>query len=185
MKRLTTMLAAGSVAALLLAGCSTSGATDEAAPAGTNRPAETAVEEPAAEEVATEEPAAPTNPKFGETYTWEDGLSVTVSAPAPYAPSDTSFVSGTFPAFISLTVTIVNGTTANFDPVMFSTSLQSGNAEAEQVFDTAQGLNGTPTTAILPGRETQFVIGFGVNDPADLVLEVTPSFDYDSAFFTS
>ncbi|MFD7012547.1 hypothetical protein [Rhodococcus jostii] len=58
---------------------------------GVNRPAST-----------TTTPA-PANPKLGQTYTYENGLAVTVGQPQPYTPSssaagaDAAFASSSFP----------------------------------------------------------------------------------------
>lgn len=68
---------------------------------------------------------------------------------------------------------------------MFDASAQSGNVEASQVFDSAQGMEGTPSTTLLPGRESVSTIVFAVTDPDDLVVEVTPGCEYDPAIFTS
>ncbi len=68
---------------------------------------------------------------------------------------------------------------------MFNATLQSSNVEAAQVFDSEQGISGPPATTLLPGRESAFQVVFGVMDPADLVLEVTPGFEYEPAIFTS
>jgi hypothetical protein len=37
--------------------------------------------------------------------------------------------------------------------------LESANAEAEQAFDSAKGLNGAPSTKVLNGREAKFKVG--------------------------
>lgn len=87
--------------------------------------------------------------------------------------------------FVAFTVTIDNGATSNYDPTLFMASAQSGSVEASEVFDSENGFNGPPTTKLLPGRTVTFKVGYGVQDPKDIVLEVTPGFDYDSAIFTS
>jgi hypothetical protein len=170
------------VAAFTLAGCGTSGEVSDEAAAGVNRPADST----SADQAASESPAAPANPKFGETYKYDDGLTVTISPPQPYTPSDTAFIAEPAPAaFVAFDVTVVNGTQANYDPAMFSVSMQSANVEQEEVFDSANGMGGSPTTAILPGRESVFKVAFGATDPNDLVMQVSPSFEHDSVIFTS
>ncbi len=126
----------------------------------------------------------PENPVFGQTYEWEDGLAVSVSPPTPFTPSDTAAFDPA-PTFVSFEIKIVNGTSEIFDPLLFSTTMQSGNTEASQVFDSEQGVGGSPSTPVLPGREVVFRQAYGVNDPADLVMQVSPSFDHDPAIFTS
>jgi hypothetical protein len=63
--------------------------------------------------------------------------------------------------------------------------MQSATTEEQQVYDSANGIGGSPTTTLLPGREIQFRMAFGATNPDDLVLEVTPGFEYGSAIFTS
>ena len=121
---------------------------------------------------------------FGQTYTWEDGLSVTISAPVAFTPSEFAALEDAA-AYVLFDVVIVNGTSENYDPVIFTTTVQSGTAEGSRVFDGASGLGGSPSTALLAGREVTFKIGYGVADPADIVMEVRPGFDYDSAIFTT
>lgn len=61
-----------------------------------------------------------------------------------------------------------------FDPVLFNATMESGNAEAPQVFDSEEQLMGPPQTKLLEGREARFPVGFTVKNPKDLVLEVSP-----------
>jgi hypothetical protein len=51
-----------------------------------------------------------------------------------------------------------------YEPALFTVSLQSGDTEAEQAFDTAKGLEGGPTTKALDGRQAKFDVGFGGGD---------------------
>lgn len=189
-------------ATMTVAGCGASGSEGKVAtkePAGSNAPKTTTTTEEEATstteketstteketttttEEATTTTTAPQNPKFGQSYEWEDGLSVTIGAPAPFTPSEYALSEGAS-AYLSFEVKIVNGTTGNFDPSLFSSTLQSGNAEASQVYDSEfESLS----TTLLAGREAVFKIGYGVSDPADLVLEVSPDFDHDSVIFTT
>ena len=57
----------------------------------------------------------------------------------------------------------------------------AGNSKAEPIYDT--DLEGTPTTKLLKGRESQFLIGYGVADTKDVVLQVQPGFEYESMLF--
>ena len=92
MKR--TALAVIVTITLLLAGCSTQGTgTTESPPSGTNRPADasdTSAESAALSSPSADDAAASANPKFGDTYTWKDGLAVTISVPTPYTPSESA-----------------------------------------------------------------------------------------------
>lgn len=178
MRRIALLTAA---VVFALAGCGTDGEVNGDEVAGSNRPAEES-----SSPSSSEAPAPAENPTFGRTFTYDDGLSITVSAPQPYEPSEYAFVGEPAPAaFVVFDVTIVNGTSANYEPAVFSATMQSANVESSQVFDSQQGMNGSPSTVLLPGREAVFRMAFGATDPADLVLQVTPGFEYDAAVFTS
>lgn len=133
-----------------------------------NRPAETAEAGPLA---------------FGETVTYEDGLSLTVGRPAPFSPSDVAAGAEGFSAAVRFSVDIVNGTTANIEPGQFSATVQSATVEGSEVFE--GDLIGPTSTVLLPGRGAIFSIGFAVQDPADLVMEVDPGCGHDAATFAT
>jgi hypothetical protein len=59
----------------------------------------------------------------------------------------------------------------------------SGGVDAELVHDPAAGLTGPPGTTIQPGQDVSFRMGFEVQDPADLTMEVRPAYHYVSALF--
>ena len=174
MKRLVLVSAA---AGLLLTGCSGTGGTVTAT--GGGQGSGSASPSPA------DASSSAANPTFGQTYSYDDGLKVTVSRPKKVTPSDSAVATRQWPAYVSFTVTLTNGTKQNYDPTLFTTSLQSGTTEGGQVFDSAQGIEGAPTTPLLPGRQLRFSLGYGVQDPSDLVLQVTPGFDRQPVIFTS
>ena len=144
----------------------TSGAEDSSVPPSTDAPVQTDIE------------------KFGQAYTWTDGLEVTVAAGTPFTPSEYA-VSVPAPAYLSYTITITNRTGKPYDPTLFNVTAQSAAKESESIYDSDNDLSGSPTTSILDGRDATFAAGFGVADPADVVLEISPGFDYDSALFAT
>lgn len=177
MKRTLAVLAT----ALLLAGCAgTTGSKDDDPPVGSNAQATKAADE------TSDEAAEPdSNLTFGETYTYEDGLSITIGKPKKFTPSEYSAYDESAAQHLAFEVVVVNGTEANFDPAGVYITLQSGDAEADQVFDSENGFDGGPTTKLLPGRQAKFKVGFSVNAPEDLVMEVSPgAFEYQSVIFT-
>lgn len=175
-------LVATAAAVLLTVGaCATtesSGTTTEERQGTNAQPSDEAAEEP-----TEEEPADDGTATFGETYEWSDGLAVKITKPKPFQPSEYAAVGKGKP--IEFTVTIVNNTGAPFDAAGFYATMQSGNTEASEVFDSAQGFEGSPMTKVLDGREAKFKIGYTVSRPDDLVLEVTPSFEHESVLYTS
>lgn len=185
------LTALAAVAVLALAGCGGISGTQSTVKTGTNRPAETSTTTPVIVPETTDAPTADYEPTidsnepitFGGTKTYTDGLSITVSAPVRFKPSSESAIMEPAKAYVKFTVTLVNGTGKMFDPSMVSATVQSANIEGSNVFDSNVG--GSPSTKLLKGREVKYVVAFGVDDPKDIVMEITPGFDYESAMFTN
>ncbi len=161
--------------------CSNTGgeSTPDAGGTGVNHPDATS-------EVTTS--AEPATAKFGgEAFTFRNGLGgVAVSVPPAFTPSVSAAGLEPGDQAVVFTITIVNGSTENYDPpALFSTSLQSGNREASEIFDTPNNVGGgSPSTAVLPGRESEFQVAYSVTNPTDLVMQVSPGFEYRDAIFT-
>ena len=180
--------------ALLATACSAVGAQPTAtAPAGVNQPSTSSVSsapntpEPTEEETTDAPPSESVDDmtaKFGEAFAWEDGLSLTISKPTAYKPSEYAAAGDKFKKFVVFDVRVVNKTGKTWDPSLLYLTMQSSNQEGDRVFDSSK-LGDEPNTKLLNGREAKFKVAFGVADPADLVLEVTPDFDHESALFTS
>jgi hypothetical protein len=185
---------AATLLVLTLTACGgTPGEPDSDPQAGANRPAEATSPAAPTQAPTTEPPSPSPSPtptddgvlSFGESITYEDGVTLTVSAPTPYTPSEYAAGAENATAAVAFDVTIVNGTQSNFDPSLFSTTLQSANVEGSEIYDSENGLEGSPSTTLLPGREAKFRIAYGVTNPADLVLEVSPSFEHDNAIYAT
>ncbi len=122
--------------------------------------------------------------RFGETFTYDDGLEVTIGTLAAYEPSEYAWAEGD--RFVVFTVTIVNGTGEVFDPSGFSTTASSGGREADEVYDSENGLEGSPMTSIQPGKSVSFEVAYGVSDASDLTLDVSPDWwDHDTFTVTT
>jgi hypothetical protein len=132
--------------------------------------ADDATGDPAAEVPATDEMTI----GFDEVFLYEDGLQITVGAPTPYAPDEYAAGLEGGPNYVVMNVTIVNGTTENFDPVLFYATASSAGTEATEIYDTAL-MDARPSTAVLPGASVSFPMAFAVADPAQLVVEVEPT----------
>lgn len=114
--------------------------------------------------------------KMGKSFTYSDGLQVTLSAPSPMTSSEWAYPESA--AGLSFDVTIFNGTANRYDPSMDMLSAQIGNTEAEEIFDTENGYDGTPTTSVLPGREASYKVAFEGTDTKNVVVEYSPG-DWD------
>jgi hypothetical protein len=172
-------LAPGTLAVLIASLCSACLATPDDNPsAGANRPPTTAATPP----VPT--PTVPTTPvptpsvrpgqetrAFGKSYTWDDGVTVTVGKPKSFRPSEFAAVEKG-KRYVKFTVTVVNKSDKPVDLGLTYISVQSKNQEADEVFDSGSGLKGPPDTKVLKGRVSEFDVGFGVADPKDVVMEI-------------
>ena len=190
MKRTTLTLALAATLALSACGSIEGQATDSPT-SGSNAPTETVSETSEQSEVepAEAEPessltgADPGILKMGESFTYSDGLQVTISKPTAMTSSEWAVPGST--AGLSFDIKIVNGTDATYDPSLDYFTAQIGNTEAEQIFDSENGYDGTPMTTVLPGRETTYKVGFVGTDSTNLVLEYQPGdFERGSLVYT-
>jgi hypothetical protein len=175
--------------AAVLAFAGACGSTENAGPvaspkAGTNRPTEppTGTQSAPVDTPTESDTLGSSTLSFGQTYEWDDGIQLTISAPKEFNPSEYAIGDGKNNLY--MTVTLVNGSSEPFDPSMFLMTVQSGNEEAEAIFDT-DTIGDAPQTNLLPGREAKFKVGYAVADPTDLVAEVAPSWDHETVFYSS
>jgi hypothetical protein len=169
-KRLALSLSAVLITWLCSACFTTGGSPDDNPPAGDNRPAST---EPTDSGEPEQETLA-----FGKSYTWDDGVSVTVGKPKEFKPSETAAAEKA-KAYLRFTVTVVNKSDKPLELGLTYITVQSSNKEAAQVFDSEKGLESTPDTKLLKGRESEFDVGFGVADPQDVVMELALQDDFE------
>lgn len=191
MKKSTITLALTAV--LALSACGTSGSAEESPSTGTNRPAEASQSEtsepvedaaaPDSAELPEESEPSSSVLSFGDAFLYDDGVQVTVGAPTPMTSGPYAIPENAKGS--AFTVTIVNGTDAPFDPSMAHVTVQSGNTEAEAIFDSEGGYGGPPDTTLLPGREATYDVAFATSDASDIVLEMTPSFSHAPALYTT
>lgn len=174
-KNIAIVPAIALIVGLALTGCSVKGSNTGVAKAD-DKPAAAA---PAAEE-------KPTNPAFGETYTYKDGVTITVSAPAEVQVGE--YAAGADQAHnVAFTFTITNGSKENLDPLVFP-KVSSAGTEASSITDIDNPAFAAyaPTTVILPGGTSTFALGYSVADPANLIVQVSPgAFGYEDAIFTN
>ena len=172
MSRRVKRLALGLLGLLIASVCSaclaTGGNPDDNPPAGENRPASSE---------ATDGGGPVQELAFGKSYTWEDGVSVTVGKPKKFKPSEYAAAEKA-KGYLKFTVTVVNKSDKPLDLGLTYITVQSSNKEAEQVFDTENDLESTPDTKVLKGRESEFDVGFGVADTKDVVMELALQDDF-------
>lgn len=189
-RRSSAGLAVAASAVMLLTAC---GGTEQAEPSATVTETVTVTATPEeSPEQETTEPEPEPQPDdtedgvtaFGDHFEWEDGIQIHVTEPTPYTP--TRYAStGKQPENVLFTIRIVNGSEKKYSPLDLTYSMQSGNREAEEIYDSPKVPGGTPDTTLLPGREVQFESAWNLTDPGDLVFEVAPSFDHEPMYFTT
>lgn len=140
----------------------------------------TAEEEPEPTPTSTE----PEIYKLVDSITYENGVELSLSdykrgvSSAYGAPENT--------AYISFTMTVVNGSDSTLDLASSYYLCQYGDEsqEGEEVFDSERGLDGTPSTHLRPGRTAKAKVAceFPKNEEY-LQVEVGPSLDMETAIF--
>ena len=113
--------------------------------------------------------------QFGSTFTWDDGLAVTVTAPQKFKPkTDVSYQDKDSKAFVIMEVTFKNGAAEPMSPGMLYLTGTTGSREAKRIFDSANGIELEPSAKVLPGREVKWKVAFG----GDLGQPFTVQIDY-------
>ena len=158
---------------------------------------EPAAADPNASAATVEEPAEQTPPavnefikQFGDVITYEDGVSISVSVPTPFTPSNLDYMplaEGETPVVFKIVLT--NNSTDVLEPGAIAQA-NSGGKPATYIADVGNPEYGDlglfPTTSVLPGQTLEWFTAFGVADVNDITLEITPApFEYDNAIFTN
>ncbi|MCT4352989.1 DUF4190 domain-containing protein [Streptomyces sp. Je 1-79] len=130
---------------------------------------------------------APAALKFGEAFTYPDGVKVTVSKPRAYKPDQFAAGHTKGNSAFQVTITIVNGSDKAID---VSTALPDASdaqgAQAEAIFD---GSNATEMFRgkVLPGKQAKSDFAFSLPADADdeMQIEVGPTVvEYENAIWT-
>ena len=168
-------------AAFGLAACSSSPTVDQP----TEETEDTSQVAPDTEEVADEEeaPEFSGTAAFGDAATWPEGVTITVSQPEPFTPSEYSAGGGEGDAYI-FTVTMTNGSDENFEPLVMET-VTSGGTQLSSIIDMDQDLDFAPTATMLPGDTLTWNVGYNIPDMDSLRFQIAPSVLMDEVIFTN
>lgn len=120
---------------------------------------------------------------FGEVFEYTDGIAVSVTAPAEFTPGEYAYGTDGEGTPMKFEVTLVNGSSENFDAALLTEQLSSAGTSGEFIAD--EGIDGYATGTVLPGKSLTYTVGYMVADPADVQVEVSPGWDYDAAIFVS
>lgn len=118
----------------------------------------------------------------GDSSVYDDDLSVTVSDPKAYSPTEYAIGHTEGNKAYKVTVVIENGGKEKFDTALVTLTARAGanGVEAEQIFDDkiGAGFEGT----ILPGKKATVTFAFDAPKGAkNLTVEVSPGIDYDAS----
>lgn len=137
------------------------------------------------EEATPSEEAAPGIAKFGDAVTLPNGEgTIIVTAPEPYKPSETAFMAGDWDEWDEYVVMTVTEKNDGKEPALagWSITATTGDAEAEQVFDSANGVD-SPTADVMPGKSITYKIAFGRKKGQDFVLQAAPLAGLSKAYY--
>jgi len=182
-------------AAVLAAGLSVSGCSQGFAPedGGSSPAVSSTLPPPTPDDVVTDYPPSPSDSApavmmLGETYTYPDGLQLTVEQlPDGVIPESYGFVSpevGTpYPVF---RYTITNGGTVPFDPALASQTINYGptGTAPGQLYGVGEGLQYWQG-AVLPGQSQSLEVAYDMPVGQDVTITFTPSFEHMPAIFTN
>lgn len=119
---------------------------------------------------------------YGEAAT-ADNVVVIVGVPEPYSPSDTAMgVSG---EPVKFHVAVTNRRSTVYQPGMLSIAGTSGTTQAEQIFDSGGGIVTPMGANLLPGETLEWDVAFGVANPSDITLSVTPDIGGTTVIYES
>ena len=139
------------------------------------------VQTPEPEETATSDGIY----ELTEAAVYKDERKIQLSAFSRAVSSGTASPEKT--AYARFTLTVTNDSTEHMDLARVYISCQYGaeGRESEEIFDSANGLNGMPSTHLLAGRKLSTTIGCELpKNETYLQIEVTPDLDSEVAIFT-
>lgn len=118
---------------------------------------------------------------FGQTVTYEDGTTVTVSAPETRRFASSSLGTGEQGMVVDVSVTagseVVTGATV-------MVNARQGESEVASVIALEENIDGMIENDIRPGRTVTETYAFDADDAGDLEVIVKPGFTYHEAVFT-
>lgn len=120
---------------------------------------------------------------WGETFTYDNGLQLSVAQPTDYKPTEFAAGGEGFTKFVVVEVTIKNGTSDAFSPALMTVNCSSGGKAGDALFDGEVGGAEMSAADLLPGQSLTFKAAFGVENEQDITFDIRPSFEYKSSYF--
>ncbi|WP_238476295.1 DUF2510 domain-containing protein [Agromyces mariniharenae] len=130
---------------------------------------------------------APTSPgvPFGQTMSWEDGVTMTVTPPEPYVP--TEFATGGGANNVVFALTITNGSPGPINLLTYSqvTSAGQPGSIVYDVLDSGEEISAEPSGVLEPGQSVTWREAWAVADPNAITLLDSPTVDHVEVTFTN
>lgn len=158
--------------------------------ASSNEPPQSTSNLPSTPKAFQEPPAQDlTIVQFGEVFTYPDGVSVSVSTPTPFTPTEWSSYSANpdVKQWYYFKIVLTNNSQKPLDPFTYET-VSSGGVESPSVFDYGNEIGAigeAPMTSVLPGQTVEWLVGYGIADPAAITFDIQPGFEYEETTFTN
>lgn len=163
-------------AVLALTGCAQTGGTT------------TSRDEPAAAAPAVEAPSSVAVTPLGGTFTYDDGVALTVAAPASFTPSQYA-AGATHPNNVTITFTVANNGAETLE-LLAMPEVTSGGVAGESITDlsnetvTLEPFGGNAD--VLPGQSFSWTMAYSLADASDVTVSIAPTpFEYDAAIFST
>ncbi|MGW4929663.1 DUF2510 domain-containing protein [Agromyces sp. NPDC004153] len=129
---------------------------------------------------------APTSPSvpFGQTIAWEDGVTMTVTPPEPYVPTEVATGGASNVVF---TLTITNGSPEAISLLTYSQVTSGGQPGAIifDILDTGEEVGVEPSGVLEPGQAVTWREAWSVADPNAITLLDSPTVDHVEVTFTN
>lgn len=151
--------------------------------------------EPTAEPDEIEDPVkgdfpgmiAPASPSvaFGQIMAWEDGVTMTVTPPEPYVPTD--FAQGGGASNVVFTLTITNGSPGSIGLLTYSRVTSAGQPGSIifDLLDSGEEISVEPTGVLEPGQSVTWREAWSVADPNTISMVDSPTVDHVEVTFTN
>jgi uncharacterized protein YceK len=136
----------------------------------------------------TQEPTKDANMNihaFGETASFDDGLSLSMSLPSAYTPTEEAAGIEPGQTVLAFEFVVTNNSKEPFDPSTVLATASSAGTEASGVFDNSNNVGFPPMTAVLPGQTVKWVQAWSVTDINSVNVEVGVGFNHDAQVFTN
>ncbi|MEU6916886.1 hypothetical protein [Streptomyces olindensis] len=185
------MRTTAALVAIILTGVTVAACGDDTPPSSTKTVTETVTATP------TDTPTTPTDDAqtsseeasdatltLTESYKYENGVQLSLTDITRAVSSDTASPSNT--PYARFNLKVVNETSQILDLGGLTVQCQYGEQgqEGDEIFDSARGLEGAPSTHLRPGRTITALFGCQLpRDESYLQVEVAPDYDMETAIF--